>query len=90
LHDKGYDPDVGLLTCGYLLELEDGTRLEPIKELTSHKESSGTIVTKRSPIADFEMEDGKQVFIQYEPLESVSICMAGKTVWVTCITDVTP
>jgi hypothetical protein len=56
--------------CGYVLELNDKTILEP--------------VVLPDDIG-FDFSDGKLVYINYEEVEAVSVCMAGKTVKVTCM-----
>lgn len=75
--------------CGYVFELEDGTILEPRlfpvlfcgtppvpKEITNH------------PLYDFEWVDGKQVYIDFEPVNDVaSVCMTGQVVEITCLRE---
>lgn len=77
----------GLDGCGFVFELEDGSRLEPVitgycgtpplpKEITEN------------PLYNFEFRDGKKVMISYEEAASnVSFCQAGQMVNITCITD---
>lgn len=77
----------GLDGCGFIFELSDGTRLEPVmigycgtpplpKEVTDN------------PLYDFEWVNGKKVRISFEPTTNASICMAGIPVTITCITEV--
>jgi hypothetical protein len=77
----------GLDGCGFVFELVDGTRLEPIRigycgTPPLSKEITG------DPLFDFEFVDGKEVFISYELSQSPSICMVGPTVKITCLTEV--
>ncbi len=77
----------GLDGCGFVFELEDGTRLEPVfaigycgtpplpKEVTEH------------PLYNFQFVDGKKVFIDYELVERPSICMVGQTVEIICVSE---
>lgn len=77
----------GLDGCGFVFELENGTKLEPVwpgawcgtpplpKEITDN------------PLYNFEFVDGKKVFINYVPAESASICMVGPQIKVTCIRE---
>ena len=61
----------GLDGCTFMLELNSGDRLEVINW------------------GDWEVhkEDGKKIWVSYKESEGASICMAGKMVEVTCITD---
>jgi hypothetical protein len=77
----------GLDGCGFVFELVDGTRLEPVRigycgTPPLSKEITG------DALFDFEFVDGKEVFISYELSQSPSICMVGPTVKITCITEV--
>jgi len=76
----------GLDGCGWVFELQDGTRLEPlrifrcatppVKEMTE------------DPLNDFEFIDGKKVMIDYDLVENgASICMVGPVVRITCISE---
>lgn len=73
--------------CGFVFELGDGTRLEPLRVFFC-----GTPPLPKEqmedPLNDFEFVDGKKVFIDYEETESVSICMVGPMVKITCISEV--
>jgi hypothetical protein len=59
----------GLDGCGYVLELDNGQRLEPHGDLWQ----------------SFARHDGDRVIIGYEMEPSVSICMVGDGVKLTCI-----
>ena len=62
----------GLDGCGYIIELEDGTRLEPINLATF----------------DFQPKDWQKLRVTYEVVaNSGSICMVGELVEITCITE---
>lgn len=82
----------GLDGCGYVFELEDGTRLEPIVYYYMMCDMSPNNNPFREapedPMTSFEFVDGKKVKIEYELQESVSVCMVGPTVKITCITEV--
>jgi hypothetical protein len=60
--------------CGFIFELEDGTRLEPM-------------FLREEPLSTFEFADGKKVVIGYEEKPSASVCMIGKTVKIICIQE---
>jgi hypothetical protein len=59
----------GLDGCGYVLQLDNGQRLEPHGDLWQ----------------GFAKHDGDRVTISYESEPAVSICMAGTGVKLTCI-----
>lgn len=66
----------GLDGCGYVLELENGQKLEPILDAPSATPS----------IKGVSLRDGMRVTIAYRVLEDrVSICMVGKVVEITCL-----
>lgn len=76
----------GLDGCGWVFELEDGTRLEPFWDqgFCGFREN-----IEDDPLNDFEFADGKPVTISYEIVENgVSICMVGPVVKITCISEV--
>ncbi len=62
----------GLDGCGFIIELDNGEKLEP------------AVIEDES----FELEDGQRVSLSYEPIEAASFCMVGKVVKITCITDI--
>jgi hypothetical protein len=76
----------GLDGCGFVFELEDGTRLEPLRIGYCGTPPLPKEVTE-DPLYNFAFADGKKVKIEYEKTESVSICMVGQTVKITCITE---
>lgn len=71
--------------CGYVLELKDGSILDPIRMVVCGPPPHN-IMTLDNPLLNFE-EEGKKVFVEYEPMQSVSICMVGQTVKVICISE---
>lgn len=75
----------GLDGCGWVFELEDGTRLEPLKVFLC-----GTPPVTNVPndvLINYNFVDGKKVLIDYKEANSPSICMVGPTVIITCIRD---
>jgi hypothetical protein len=74
----------GLDGCGFVLELENGERLEPVYDY-------GWCATPPLPtptIGDVEFADGKRVSIAYKVLpDRIGICMVGKIVEITCISE---
>lgn len=60
----------GLDGCGFLIELEDGRKVEPV------------VMEDKS----FKFKDGQKIRFTYEQeREMMSVCMGGMTVRVTCI-----
>jgi hypothetical protein len=76
----------GLDGCGFVFELEDGTRLQPVFLYWCGTPPISE-EQKKDPLYNFEFADGKKVLIDYEPYESASICMAGQSVKITCLTE---
>jgi hypothetical protein len=77
----------GLDGCGFVFELSDGTRLEPMRLLFCGTPPLPEEVTE-DPLYNFQFIDGKQVRIKYEVLpDAASICMVGKIVKITCIEE---
>ncbi|MFZ6014181.1 MAG: hypothetical protein ACOYXT_27815 [Bacteroidota bacterium] len=78
----------GLDGCGFVFELSDGTRLEPLRIFFCGTPPQPAEVTD-DPLYNFEFADGKKVLINFEYTdEYASICMAGRTVKITCLTEV--
>lgn len=71
----------GLDGCGFVFELEDGSRLEPIIYYYIQHEPS-------DPLSNFQFVDGKKVMIDYEVTDRGSVCMVGQVVRITCLTEV--
>lgn len=60
----------GLDGCGFMIVLEDGQKLQPVKYSSQN----------------LEIKDGQKIKFSYEEVTNqVGICMAGKMVEVTCI-----
>jgi hypothetical protein len=77
----------GLDGCGYVFELADGTRLEPMRLLYCGTPPLPKEVTE-DPLYDFEFIDGKHVRIRFEEMpDAASACMVGKIVKITCIEE---
>lgn len=78
----------GLDGCGFVFELTDGTRLEPLRLMYCGTPPLPKEVTE-DPLYDFQFVDGKQVRIGYEEVnDAASICMVGKIVRITCIEEI--
>lgn len=77
----------GLDGCGFVFELENGTRLEPVRILLCGTPPLPKEVLE-DPLYDFEFVDGKQVKIAYEKTDGISACMVGPTVKITCIEEI--
>jgi|AntRauTorckE5430_2_1112549.scaffolds.fasta_scaffold01148_5 hypothetical protein len=59
----------GLDGCKFLIELDDGKRLNPVEYSVK--------------ASDFE--DGQRIRFAYEVVEVMNVCMSGQTVKVTCL-----
>ena len=79
----------GLDGCGFVFELSDGSRLEPIRLFYCGTPPLPKEVTE-DPLFDFQFVDGKKVRIGYEDMapQYASICMVGKMVKITCVEEV--
>jgi hypothetical protein len=73
--------------CGIVLELEDGTRLEPLRLIRCGTPPQAK-QAEQDPLDGFVFYDGQLVTIGYEETESPSICMVGPVVRITCISEV--
>lgn len=73
----------GLDGCGLMLVLEDGTRLNPEKRVyvTAPKQED-------DPLYYFTLTAGDKVKIAYKDVDGMDACMAGKPVFITCITKI--
>jgi hypothetical protein len=68
----------GLDGCRYVLELQDGTRLEPVLDEAGQEPSVKGVL----------LRDGMKVTLTYtEAKDRLSACMAGKIVEVTCFSE---
>ena len=78
----------GLGGCGFVFELSDGTRLEPIIVFECGTPPVSTN-SAPDPILNFQFVEGKRVRIGYvENNDYGSICMAGKPVKITCLEEI--
>ncbi len=79
----------GLDGCGFVFELNDGTRLEPIRLFYCGNPPLPREVTE-DPLFDFQFVDGKKVRIGYEDVtpQYASICMVGEMVKITCVEEI--
>jgi len=78
----------GLDGCGFVFELEDGTRLEPNRIGYCGTPPLPKEITE-DPLFNFEFVDGKQVIIGFEEVGGASICMVGAIVKINCLEEVT-
>ena len=78
----------GLDGCGFVFELENGTRLEPY---INPRAWCGTPPLAKEvtedPLYNFQFVDGKKVFIEYLETDMAGICMVGEIVKITCISE---
>jgi hypothetical protein len=72
--------------CGFVFELEDGRRIEPL--LVMRCGTSAEVEKEANPLLYFEFVDGKKVRLAYQETGRPSICMVGPVVEVTCIKEV--
>ncbi len=78
----------GLDGCGFIFELTDGTRLEPMRMMFCGTPPLPKEITE-DPLYNFQFIDGKQVRIGYEEMtDAASICMVGKIVRITCLEEI--
>ena len=78
----------GLDGCRFILVLDNGERLQPVQIFRCGNEPAGQTVN--NPLSQFELKDGQRVKIGYKESTMPTICMVGKTVELTCITEVSP
>lgn len=72
----------GLDGCGLMFELEDGTRLDPIR-----REYIQAPSIEEDPLYHFELKAGQHVKISWVESLGMNICMAGPLVYITCISE---
>lgn len=77
----------GLDGCGFVFELEDGTRLEPLRLMYCGTPPLAKEITEH-PLYQFEFVEGKKVIIGYEDTKALGVCMVGPLVEITCLTEV--
>ena len=68
--------------CDFVFELTDGTRLIPERRVYIQAPSQ-----QDDPIYYFEFKDGDKVKISYQDSHLLGACMAGKIVFITCISS---
>jgi len=78
----------GLDGCGFVFEINDSTRLEPVRTFYC-----GTPPFPKDnapdPLGKIEFLDGKKVLISYTVVEDyASACMVGQAVRIMCIKEV--
>jgi hypothetical protein len=79
----------GLDGCGFVLELANGQRLEPMvnQMISCEPTPSGSVMTVKSQVDNVTLTDGLRVLVSYKVREDVgSICMVGPVVELTCLT----
>lgn len=77
----------GLDGCGFVFEMDDGTRLEPVRVYRTL--ARVTQPAPYSPLKEFPLREGQRVRLAYrEEQASASVCMVGPLVWVTCIEEI--
>ena len=69
--------------CDFVFELTDGTHLIPERRVYIQAPKQ-----EDDPIYYFQMKDGEKVTISYRDTQLLGTCMAGKIVFVTCITAI--
>jgi hypothetical protein len=74
----------GLDGCGWMLVLDNGEKLNPLMMLRC-----GTPPVAEEPIDKIKWADGKRVRFDYKERKDLAgTCMAGKTVEITCISEI--
>jgi hypothetical protein len=77
----------GLDGCGWVFELNDGTRLIPQMIMFCGTPPLPKEMTE-DPLYQFEYTDGKQVLINYEIIPDIAtVCMRGEFAKITCISE---
>jgi hypothetical protein len=75
----------GLDGCGWVFELNNGTKLIPYRIGYCGTPPLPREVTE-DPLYNFEYVDGKQVLISFEIMPDVAtVCMSGEVAKITCI-----
>jgi hypothetical protein len=79
----------GLDGCGYVFELNDGTRLISVWDMGYCGTPPLPKEITEDPLYNFQFTDGKKVLIGYEDRpDHATSCMAGKTVKITCLEEI--
>ncbi len=66
--------------CDFVFELSDGTRLIPERRVYIQAPKQD-----EDPIYYFQFVDGQKVKISYRDTQLLGTCMAGKIVFITCV-----
>jgi hypothetical protein len=78
----------GLDGCGFVFELENGSRLIPIWEGGWCGTPPLPESVTQDPLYNFDYVEGKKVLIGFRFRDDVATtCMAGKTVKITCLKE---
>ena len=78
----------GLDGCGYVFELNDGTRLIPVWDIGYCGTPPLPKEVTEDPLYNFQFTEGKKVVIGYEERsKNATICMAGRHVKITCLEE---
>ena len=77
----------GLDGCGFVFELEDGSRLIPWWSIGYCGNGPVPDEVTNDPLYNFEFINGKEVLIGYMPAEGSTTCMSGENVRITCLTE---
>lgn len=79
----------GLDGCGWVFELEDGTKLEAYWQWGRCGTPPLPEGATEDPLYNFEYVEGKKVLISFEELTGIAgSCMVGPIVKITCIEEV--
>ena len=76
----------GLDGCGFVLELESGKILIPLRIGYCGTPPLPKEITE-DPLYDFDWEDGKRVMIDYTIEDMANICMTGQVAKINCISN---
>ncbi len=78
----------GLDGCGYVFELNDGTRLIPVWDIGYCGTPPLPKEVTEDPLYNFQFTEGKKVIIGYEERpKNATTCMAGRPVKITCLEE---
>ena len=74
--------------CGFVFELNDGTKLIPVWEWGWCGTPPLPKGAMEDPLYNFEFWEGRAVLLEYvERKDFATVCMAGKTVKITCLKE---
>lgn len=75
----------GIDGCGFILQLDNGDKLEPVSDNNSQVDTQST--GPQPSWNGITLKDGKRVKIRYQEVSRATICMMGKPVRLTCISE---